>query len=396
MNDLIGRRVFFLCAAFALVPANAVGQIAAVIASPVDHPVSIRPATLTPHLWKNTSGAWGETLIDQTYKLRGYDEVLEIKSPGGQGIDRLALKYDSAGNLVDVRFGEAKTHFGGKAKLSNTKLGLQLSRKWLADKITAMRNSADPRTRTLALDISRFRKERGVPIESLGEFHDVGTRSGRYIRRNPISGAELSNDSIEHLLKRLESRASTRTHESWVTRSLAQWDQIQQTGMTSAFGRQKSARLGILQRSSTTGLARATRTTASRSLRRLARAAGPIGVAVALAIDAHEIYSHVAAYQRGEINRRDMVIALSKSGGGIVGAGAGAATGAWIGTFGGPLIWMTVPAGATIGGIVGYFAGSTATGAVAQAWYSSIDEEVKNKVDVWIVATSYSELTSPR
>jgi len=165
MNALTARCRFLLVAAFALVPASALAQIAAVVASPVDHPVSIRPADLTPHGWRNKSGGWGETLIEEMYKIRGYDEVLEIKSPGGQGIDRLALKYDSAGELVDFRFAEVKTHFDGRAKLSTTKLGPQLSRKWLADKLRAMRNAGDARLRTFALDISRLRKQMGRPID---------------------------------------------------------------------------------------------------------------------------------------------------------------------------------------------------------------------------------------
>ncbi len=396
MNMLTATYRFVAFATFAIVPTSTYAQFAAVVASPVDHPVSIRSSTLTPHVWKNASGAWGETLINQMYKLRGFDEVLEIKRPAGQGIDQLALKYDSSGKLLDVRFGETKTHFGGNAKLSNTRLGRQLSRTWLADKLHAMRNSGDPRLRNLALDISRFRKQRGVPIESLGEFHDLDTRTGRYIQRNSISGTHLSNDSIERSLNRVQQRVRTRTHRRWATRSLSQWDQISRTSMKPALARKSTARFSLLQKSSKSGLARATRTTASQSLRRVARAAGPIGAAVALAMDSHEIYSHVAAYRRGDMNRRLMVIAVSRSGGGIVGAGAGAATGAWLGTFGGPAGWITVPAGATVGGIVGYFAGSTTTGAIVDAWYSNVDDEVKKEVDQWIVATSYVQLTGAK
>ena len=149
-------------------------------------------------------------------------------------------------------------------------------------------------------------------------------------------------------------------------------------------------------------LSRVGRTAVGHSLRRLARVAGPIGIAVAVALDTHEFYSHVIAYQRGDISRRQMTIAVTRAGGGIaggiIGAKAGAVAGAWIGTFGGPYVWLTVPvgatAGATIGGIFGYFGGSTVTGTIAEAWYAKVDERVKVGIDEWIVSTSYKSLVS--
>lgn len=383
---------FVFIVTIAVVSGNAFAQFAAVVASPVDHPVSMRPAELTPHLWKSRSGAWGETLVNQIYKLRGFDEVLEIKRPGGQGIDHLALKYDTTGKLIDVRFGETKTHFGGEAKLSNTKMGTQLSLAWLNDKLQAMRNSGDPRLRGLVVDICRFRRQRSVSIQSLGEFHDLDVQNGRYVRRNPISGVPLSSDSIKRSLARMKRGVLSQNHRRWATRSLSQWNQISRTSMERALTRNGTARIAILRHPFNSGLARMTRTTASQSLRRVARVAGPIGAAVAFAADSHEIYSHVMAYRRGDMNRRDTIVAVSRSGGGIVGAGAGAAVGGGLGAFGGPIAWVTIPAGATIGGIVGYFTASTAADTITHAWYSNVDEKVKREVDDWIVTTNYSQL----
>ena len=391
---------FVVFAIFAIVPVSVFADYAAVIASPVNHPVSIRPATLTQHMWRNNSGAWGETLINETYKLQGFDEVFAIKRLGDQGIDHLAVKYDSTGKLVDVRFGETKTHFGGRAELSTTSKGKQLSKKDLADKFQTMKNSGDPRVKELIHDIHRFRKERGLSMESFvqrhTDFHDLNTRTGRYVLRDPITRAPLSNDSIEHSLKRVQKTTSSQP-KGWAKRSLSQLDDISKTSMTSALGRQSTARRSILRRSSKSSLRRvvATAATASQSLRRVAaRVAGPIGFAVALAMDTHEIYSHLAAYKRGDMNRRDMVIAVSRSGGGILGASAGAAGGAWLGASGGPFAWVTVPLFAIIGGGVGYFAGSVTTGAIAHAFYSSVDEKVKKEVDRWIIGSTYMQVTN--
>src|SRR5690606_15261113 len=138
-------------------------------------------------------------------------------------------------------------------------------------------------------------KESGVPIESLGEFHELDTRTGRYVQRNPMSGTHISNDSIKRSLKRVQQHTPSRTYSRWAKRSLSQLDQMTRTNMKSVLTRKGSARFSLLRQSSKSGLARATRTTASQSLHRLTRAAGPIGAAVAMVMDSHEMYSHVAA-----------------------------------------------------------------------------------------------------
>jgi hypothetical protein len=113
-------------------------------------------------------------------------------------------------------------------------------------------------------------------------------------------------------------------------------------------------------------------------------------------MDAAEIYGHVRDYQHGSISRRELHIALARSGGGIAGAWACAYAGAWlggqIGALGGLFAWITVPAGAlvggAIGGIAGYYAGSYAGDAAAKTFYGSLDKHVRDGVGRWFVEAS--------
>jgi hypothetical protein len=128
----------------------------------------------------------------------------------------------------------------------------------------------------------------------------------------------------------------------------------------------------------------------------LARAAGRVALVVAIVMDVHEIYGHVRDYRNGRLSRQEFVVAMARSGGGIAGAWTGAAggawMGAWIGGFGGPVAWITVPVGSavggTVGGIAGYFGGSYLGEATAQAWYGSLDQELKARIGQWVKTTA--------
>lgn len=377
-------------------PAAAQSSLAIVIPSPVDHPVFSPATQRTPYSWRKHTGGWGETFVDETLRLRGYNEVLEIKGPGDQGIDRLALKYGPGGKLSDVKIVEVKTHRGTRARLSSTRRGRQLSRTWLAEKFKMMRVSGDPRLRQLAREVSQFRRERGLTIERLGELHDVNTRTGRYVRREPLTGRELSSDSIDRFFSRMQNGRVSSASMRWLAATEADWDQIRSTSESLWTGRSGIARAQLLGSATDTSVATALRPAAGRSLRRFARVAGPFGAAAAVAMDAHEVYSQVAAYRRGEISRRAVLIVAARSSSGVAGATAGATVGAWVGAYGGPVAWVTVPAGAAVGAVVGHFAGSMAARAVAETWYSGIDEKVKQATDAWLVRTPYHQLHSTR
>lgn len=128
----------------------------------------------------------------------------------------------------------------------------------------------------------------------------------------------------------------------------------------------------------------------------LQRAAGPIATIVSMSFEAKEVFDTEYAYHIGAISARQRNVQLLTTfvgaTGAFAGASAGGAAGMWIGAFGGPFAWITVPvggfAGATIFGIAGYLGGSTITGYGASAWYGSIDAAVREKFErYWLVTT---------
>jgi hypothetical protein len=46
-----------------------------------------------------------------------------------------------------------------------------------------------------------------------------------------------------------------------------------------------------------------------------------------------------------------------------------------------------VVVGGAIGGVFGYFGGSHVGGNIADAWYGSLDRNVRERVDRWFIAT---------
>jgi hypothetical protein len=248
--------------------------------------------------------------------------------------------------------------------------------------------------RSLALEISRFRKSSGLPIERLGEVHDITLRAGNYTIRDPVTLAERSGPiSIPSLLNQVAEKLPA--DRPWALQHLAHADQISDARMAQWITSTPSSR--ALERVATGPVASIEAKQALRGSRRvLARAAGRVALVVAIVMDAHEIYGHVRDYRNGRLSRQEFVVAMARSGGGIAGAWTGAAggawMGAWIGGFGGPVAWITVPVGSavggTVGGIAGYFGGSYLGEATAQAWYGSLDQELKARIGQWVKTTA--------
>ncbi|MCR9291872.1 MAG: hypothetical protein NXI32_04075 [bacterium] len=369
----------------------------------VDHPVSHPIASRSSGNWKTSVGAWGENFCDQVLRLRGFNEIHEIKHGSNNGIDRIAVKRSPIGQIEEVIFVEVKTTRSSKPKLGNTKYGgRQMSRSWLAANLRIMRNSGAPALRSLAVDISRFRRAENVPIESMGEVMHVNSRIGRLTGYAADGRTVIYVQSIERLLKNIQSRAGSTAARNWATRTLAQYDQIRASGMTDYLGKTaaQQSRMSIVSTSSRSlGSAKAARSAVLRQTRSevastiIKRSAGRVAVFIAVAMDAKEIFDVEYSYRNGTISVRQRNIQLASTvggmGGAFAGASGGAVAGAWVGTFGGPFAWATVPVagfvGGVIGGIGGYWGGSNLASYGATAWYESIDSSVREKFELsWL------------
>lgn len=377
------------------IPGTVLAQaVAPPVCRPVNHPLITSQPIRTASTWRRGVEGFGETVIRSSLELRGYG-MQDMKLPGNHGIDLFAVKRNAAGKLIDLKIVEAKAHYGkGMPHLGNTAAGRQMSRKWLADRLRALRNAGQEGKR-LALDISRFRREKGIPISCLGEVHDINLRSGKYTIREPATLRPLTSPvALRRSLGDIASHSKSSSARAWAGRQLVAFDRIRDSRMGRWISGTPRSRASA--KLSQTRFRIAFDKAGSRSvIRALSRTAGRIAFAVAVAMDAAEVYGHVRDYQQGSISRRELHIALARSGGGIAGAWACAYAGAWlggqIGALGGPFAWITVPAGVfiggTIAGIVGYYAGSYAGDIAAKAFYGSLDAHVRDRVNEWFVET---------
>lgn len=385
-----------------LVPCVSADTVGFVKSPLVDHPVHHPADGRSAHRWRSSVGSCGENFAEQTLRNRGFDEIHEIKAGGNQGIDRVAIKRGPDGAIKDVKFVEVKTTRSSKPRLNRTKSsGTQMSRKYVADNLRKMRNSGDPALKNLALKISRFRKSSGVPVQKMCEVLHISPKSGLATTFSGDLRTVQSVLSIETELKQIQSRAGSMKVRHWAVRSLAAWDQIRSQSMTTYLKKD------VAQRSRNAILANAAKNTAtveSAALRKsrsaltkkiLMRAAGPIATVVSLAVDAKEFFDTESAYRNGGISERQRNVShltkLTGMAGAFAMAPVGAATGAWVGAFGGPFAWITVPTGVIVGGtlfgIGGYVGGSVIADYGATSWYGSIDSSVREKFEQYWLAT---------
>lgn len=350
-------------------------------------------------------GAWGENLAEKQLRLRGFTEVHAIKTGSNQGVDRIAVKRNAAGEIIDVRFVEVKTGQSRTVKLGVTKhSGRQMSRKWLADRLKAAYRSES--TKQLAQEIRQFAKSTKQPLTSLGEIIQVDPSRGE-VRRLAADGKTLlSSQSLKRLLNDIQRWSTSRETHRWANRQLTALNQIRSTRMSSWISRAtpdaESTRLASRSIRVSAGSQRGTAMLVKRGVptrRGLAKAGGRVVVVVAIALNAKELFDTEYAYRHGKLSRRDRNIRHSTSAGGIAGAWAGgtagSAAGATVGLVGGPFAWITVPAGAAIGGAVGgvggYFAGSAVANYAASAWYDSIDREIRDRAELRLIAAPFAQ-----
>lgn len=369
----------------------------------VDHPVSHPAAIRSAARWNSSVGSWGENFAEQTLRMRGFNEIHEIKTGGNQGIDRVAVKRGADGAIKEIKYVEVKATRTYKPRLNRTKSnGQQMSRKHLAENLRKMRNSGDPSLRKLTLEMSRFRRSSGVPLQQMAEVFHPSPKTGRVTTYSGDLRTVKSVESGKELLNEIKLFGSSKEGRRWAARTLADWDQILAQTRTTYLGK------NVAQQSRSVILASATQSTAtveavalrqSRSVltkKILMRAAGPIAVVVSLGFDATEAFNTEYAYRTGAISERQRNVhhmtKLAGTTGALALAPAGAAAGAWVGAFGGPIAWITVPVGGFVGGtifgIAGYFGGSAIAEYGAAAWYGSIDASVRERFEQYWLATA--------
>ncbi len=359
------------------------------IQHPVNHPVELR----SRGVWTTRTGAWGESLVEQSLRLHGFNDIREFKHGGGNGIDRIAIRRGANGRMADVKVVEVKTVRSSGPRLGLTRYGgTQMSEAWLAENVRHMRRSLDPANKQLASEISRF--IRGRPIESIGEVVHVDTRrlmlstysaDGRSLRRTQsiptvLSGVAKSRDDVAR------SWAITERPKLAVIQTTSMGGWIAARPLLSNVRSSVRGGTGVATIASNGGLEASRGGIVGTVMR---RSVGRVVLVVSIAVDAKELWDIDSDYRRGAISsrmrNRRVVNRLGGMTGASAGASAGFAAGAYVGAFGGPAAWATVPAGAftgsVIGGVGGYFGGRTLAEAGASVWYASIDEPVRVKLD---------------
>jgi hypothetical protein len=391
------KYIFIFVATGWLVPTELFAQGYSMVASElIDHPVYHPSSNRSIGSFRTSVGAWGENLAENTLKLRGFNEIFEVKNGRNNGIDRIAIKRGPSGKILDAKIVEVKTTRAAKPKLALTKQsGMQMGRKWIADKLTQMRNSGDPNIKKIARELSVFRKSLGRNNVAMAEVIHVNPRTNRLVTYAADGRTVKSNVRVTKLLRTVQTKGSTIQIRNAATRDLAKFDQIKAMSESKYLGK-TGRRATILSKSGQNSrLATALKSTRGANVRGsnltavLKRSAGRIAIWLSLAMDAAELIDTEIAYRNGSISVRQRNIQVMAKGGGMIGAMGGASggafTGAWIGTAGGPVAWFTVPAGTILGGIAGgvagYFGGSTVAQLAAESWYAQVDLAVREKVE---------------
>jgi len=205
-------------------------------------PTNIDPAMvsglqrITPHPFLESDGRivtkqlgdFGESIIDAEFRARGF-EVLN-GNIGDKGIDRIALKRGTNGELNDVRIVEVKTRqTDSDFSLSNTKNGPQLSDSWTQYNLERIvREHPDARMRQLAGEV--LEKTRSQPAIVTRELHGISLKSNRYYVWN-VDGAgqrmSVAEGRLKDLLEGLSVRGTTVETRAAALRHLSQFDQLQ-------------------------------------------------------------------------------------------------------------------------------------------------------------------------
>ena len=210
--------------AIAIVPGSAFGGIrAAEVMTP--HPIIERTGSaITKQL-----GDFGESFVDAGLRARGFQ--VADGNIGVKGIDRIAVKRASNGEIVDIRFVEVKTRQGlPEFNLAVTRDGTQLSDGWTRPRLERIvREHPNANTRRLANEVLETMKARPEIVRR--ELHGIAVQSNKYVVMTVDKAGRVTGVAAEgrltSLLKMLSNRGTSEETRAAAIRHLAQFDQLQ-------------------------------------------------------------------------------------------------------------------------------------------------------------------------
>lgn len=333
--------------------------------------------------WNRALGQFGEPLVRNFERVRG-NTVLNL-NVGEHGIDVLIMRHGPDGTVQDV-FGEIKTlQNGTDFRLSDTRLGKQLTGPVIEDRlINAATKHPDAATRKAAAEaLERFRAN---PSLVKAELHGVSVGDNRYIVRaidstNGTIKGEIASARVTDVLKNLSERASSEEVRRMATRHLAEFDQIQAASKPKiAYGEDFSQEMakvaGIEEEQMGKAVAEAAEhiktpgqsrwiKAGGKAFKFIGRAAGPAGVVIGVWFYTAEAAEIEQKFEQGEFTREQANVMQAKLAVRTTGAAGGAIGGVMAGTAIGTFICPG--AGTVVGGIVGGITGAIGTDLVMAA-----------------------------
>lgn len=210
----------------------------AIVIVPASGFTGIRAAeVMTPHPMIERTGSaiakqlgdFGESFVDAGLRARGFEVV--DGNIGVNGIDRIAVKRASNGEIVDIRLVEVKTRQGlPEFNLAVTRDGTQLSDGWTRPRLERIvREHPNAHTRRLANEVLETMKARPGIVRR--ELHGIAVQSNKYVVMTVDDAGRVTGVAAEgrlsSLLKMLSNRGTSEETRAAAIRHLAQFDQLQ-------------------------------------------------------------------------------------------------------------------------------------------------------------------------
>ena len=190
--------ILTLVGATALTARDACAQLA--VHPSLDH-------SIAPNMQKIALGQWGEDVVRNTFRARGFEVVNGTVGP--HGLDQIAFRRGELGELLEVYAVEVKTRTaaGDLGLPGDSRHGLQLTeQKLAADLELAATNHADPKVRGLVREIQELGARNPAAVKV--ERHVLTVNDGRYrIYQGPTTtrtvGRPVADGSLDKLFARL-------------------------------------------------------------------------------------------------------------------------------------------------------------------------------------------------